>query len=51
MATAVAFGALMFLGTLPGAVVLALGTRAPAPPEEPTASATPGAVGIGGAHG
>jgi glycosyltransferase 2 family protein len=37
VATSVAYGALMLVGTLPGVVVLLLGTRRPArPPEEPS---------------
>jgi len=51
MATAVAFGALMFAGTLPGAVVLALGARASAAAQKPPTAVTPGPVGTGSAHG
>jgi glycosyltransferase 2 family protein len=51
MATAVAFGALVLVGTLPGAVVLALGMRRPARLGEPPASAPPRPVGTGGVRG
>jgi uncharacterized membrane protein YbhN (UPF0104 family) len=40
VATSVAYGALMLIGTLPGAIVLALGMRRPVRPPEP-APATP----------
>ncbi len=49
MATAVAYGALVLMGTLPGAVVLALGSRRPAPHGKPPGLPHP--VGAGGARG
>ncbi len=49
MATAVAYGALVLLGTLPGAVVLALGTGRPASRPHPPGVTQP--VGTGGVHG
>jgi hypothetical protein len=49
MATAVAYGALVLVGTLPGALVLALGSRRPAPRAQPPVLPHP--VGTGGAGG
>ena len=52
VATAVAYGALVLVGTVPGAVVLALGGRTPTPPAlQPGGSPARAVVGSGGARG